>query len=89
MCFVFIAKFSNDFKRCQILVEMLKRFPDTIPKIGVSIYIGVELIDSVCVCVCTRTRARVCSVYAQLCAIMMCLHLRTLLLFLYDPYIHA
>ena len=51
MCFVFIAKFSNDFKRCQILVEMLKRFPDTIPKIGVSIYIGIELIDSVCVCV--------------------------------------
>jgi hypothetical protein len=37
MCFVFIAKFSNDFKRCQILVEMLKRFPDTIPKIGLEV----------------------------------------------------
>ena len=31
-----VAKFSNDFKQCRILVEMLRRFPDTIPKIGVS-----------------------------------------------------
>ena len=51
-----VAKFSNDFKQCRILVEMLRRFPDTIPKIGVS-------------CICIQFVQHVLCVPYALCAL--------------------
>ena len=36
VCVISVARFADTLKRCRVSVELMKRFPETVAKVGVS-----------------------------------------------------